>query len=104
MLDRDAVAKTLKELSAAQAARDAVDPAEAEERARAIAAMESLRSDPNEQWSTWTRRASHGGLGTDLLSASIGFIFGGLLGRSPSARRRLDVGRAPTADPTLRSR
>lgn len=77
VLDAEAVAKTLRELNRADAARQSVEPAEAEQRARALAAMEALRTDPDDHpWVTWSRRSSTRSLGLDLLSASIGSIFG----------------------------
>lgn len=78
VLDADAVAKTLSELEDADAARRAVDPADAERRARAVAAMEAYRTDPGEPlFGTPSRRRPMGGvLGVDLLSASLGAIFG----------------------------
>jgi DNA-directed RNA polymerase subunit RPC12/RpoP len=77
VLDADAVAKTLQELNAADEARQAVDPADAERRARALAAMETYRTDPNEPLGLSSRTLTRSGQGTDLLAASIGLIFGG---------------------------
>ena len=76
VLDADAVAKTMRELEAADQRRS-VDPAAAEARARAIAAMEATRTDPEELVRSLSigRRPS-GGLGVDLLSQSIAAIFG----------------------------
>jgi len=80
VLDANAVAKALSELEAADRRRTelaAVDPAVAEARARALAAMEAMRTDPEEQWKG-LRVARHpsGGFTIDLLSQSIAAIFG----------------------------
>lgn len=76
VLDADAVAKTMRELEAADARRS-VDPATAEARARAIAAMEATRTDPEELVrSLRIGRSPSGGGGIDLLSQSIAAIFG----------------------------
>ena len=78
VLDADAVAKTMRELQAADARRS-VDPAAAEARARAIAAMEATRTDPEELVrSLRIGRRPSDGLGVDLLSQSIAAIFGRL--------------------------
>lgn len=85
VLDHRAVEKTLRELDEADRARQ-VDVDDAEARARAIAALESTRTDPNMKygpdsrgrgvWNTLGRPATGG----DLISASIEGIFT-LLGR-----------------------
>ena len=78
VLDADAVAKTLHELEAADARRS-VDPAVAEARARATAAMEALRTDPEDPWSggLGIRGGPRGGEPSiDLLTRSIVSIFG----------------------------
>jgi hypothetical protein len=81
VLDADAVAKALTELEAAadaRASRDA-DPEAAEAKARALAAMEAMRTDPDQQWKGLRipRRSGSGELGIDLLARSIASIFGG---------------------------
>jgi DNA-directed RNA polymerase subunit RPC12/RpoP len=77
VLDKDAVEKTLRELQAAEAQR-AGDPREKEMQARALAAMEGMRTHADDYLnkSTLTRPRFGGNLGIDLLSASIGMIFG----------------------------
>jgi len=79
ILDADAVEKTLRELQDADASR-AGDPADKELQARAMASMEAMRSHPEDQFSpsSLRRRGLLGDLGTDLLSASLGLIFGDL--------------------------
>lgn len=77
VLDAEAVEKTLRELSEADEKRGG-DPEEKVRRARALASMEAMRTRPEDhltQLSAGTRR-SGGLLGRDLLSASIGFLFG----------------------------
>lgn len=75
VLDADAVAKALAELEAADARRSG-DPVAAEARARALAAMEALRTDPEEQWKGLRiSRRPTGELGIDLLARSIVSIF-----------------------------
>lgn len=77
VLDGDAVAKALGELQSADERRS-VDPAVAEARARALAAMETMRTHPEEQWTGIRIQRSGGGdLGVDLLARSIAAIFGG---------------------------
>lgn len=80
VLDADAVANTLRDLAEEDAARQAVSPDDAEKRARTLAAMEASRSDPDDPlFGPASRRGvSRGGLGTDLLTASIGILFRGL--------------------------
>jgi DNA-directed RNA polymerase subunit M/transcription elongation factor TFIIS len=81
VLDADAVDRTLKELDAADAARKALSPEEAEARARAMAAMENLqheRFDPHDRGSfsiSIGRSGGMSGTGADLLSASINMLF-----------------------------
>lgn len=80
VLDADAVEKTLLQLEEADARR-AGDPAVKEARARALAAMETLKTRSERLWegsSIMSRRTS-GDLGTDLLSASIGALVSRLL-------------------------
>lgn len=80
VLDADAVEKTLRRLEDADAQRNASDPNDRELQARALASMEAMRSDPEElyPWGSLGPRSgtSIGSLGTDLLSASLGLIFG----------------------------
>jgi hypothetical protein len=76
VLDADAVEKTLRALDAAEAKRSG-DPADKEARARALAALETARSHPEDRWeAAELRRYRSGGLTLDLLTASIGSIFG----------------------------
>lgn len=79
VLDADAVEKTLRELNEADARRGG-DPEEKEMRARALASMEAMRTKPDDELtriSSWSRPP--GGLfHTDLLSASLGLLFGDL--------------------------
>lgn len=79
VLDADAVEKTLRELDAADAQRSTGDPAEREARARALASMEGARTRPEDYVGGAYQRSSmqSGNLGVDLLSATIGAIFGG---------------------------
>jgi len=82
VLDPDAVENTLRRLEEADERRTVVDPEARELQARALASMEAMRSDPEEQY-PWgdlglRRTRSIGSLGTDLLSASLGLIFGDL--------------------------
>jgi DNA-directed RNA polymerase subunit RPC12/RpoP len=76
VLDADAVEKTLRELDAADAKRSG-DPEERELRARVLASMETMRTHPEDRWeASELRRYRVGGLSLDLLSASLGAIFG----------------------------
>lgn len=80
VLDPEAVTKTLNQLDQADAARRAVDPAVAEARARAIASLEAMRTDPSaarEDGLSFSigRVDRMGGTGADLLSASINLLF-----------------------------
>lgn len=83
VLDADAVEKTLRKLDEAATKAD-VDPVEAEMKARALASMEAMRTHPDDYQnaSSWGRMrggrgfGSSGSLGVDLLTASIGAIFG----------------------------
>jgi hypothetical protein len=77
VLDADAVAKALQELEAADARRS-VDPEVAEAKARALAAMETMRTDPDDPWrgGLRLRTQGRGELGVDLLAQSIASIFG----------------------------
>ena len=78
VLDADAVEKTLKELHAADAQRTDGDPSDRELQARAMAAMEGMRTHPEDYLDgSILRRPTMGrGLGIDLLSASIALLFG----------------------------
>jgi hypothetical protein len=77
VLDADAVAKALGELHAADERRS-VDPAVAEARARAMAAMETMRTDPEEPWrGLRVVPSTSGDIGIDLLTRSIKVLFGG---------------------------
>jgi hypothetical protein len=80
VLDADAVEKTLQDLEQADERRNAGDPVAKEARARALAAMETLKTRPEK---LWERGASRGGpaggvVGVDLLSASLGALLGKL--------------------------
>ena len=78
VLDAEAVEKTVRELTEADARRTSRDPVTKEMRARALATLETMRSHPDERWEASDLRrlrTSGTGLGLDLLSASIGFIF-----------------------------
>lgn len=78
VLDADAVEKTLNQLGEAEAARGG-DIEAKEMRARALASMEAMRTRPDDQpWTSLStpRRRSGGIFDTDLLSLSIGFLFG----------------------------
>jgi hypothetical protein len=79
VLDADAVEKTLRHLASAEEKRNSGDPVTKEMRARALASLETMRSHPDERWEASDLRrlrTTGSGLGLDLLSASIGFIFG----------------------------
>lgn len=77
VLDADAVEKTLRELKHADAQRSG-DPAEKEMHARALSSMEALRTGPEDEWARMSsgRRRGGGLFDKDLLSASLGLIFG----------------------------
>ena len=76
VLDTEAVSRTLTELTDAEAGKSEVSPEDAEKRARAVAAMESMRSAPDDPpWGRGLVRSSSGNLGVDLLTASIGLLF-----------------------------
>ncbi len=80
VLDADAVAKTLHELEAADQ-QQSVDPAVAEARARALSALEFMRTDREDPFRGGLRISgpSRGGeLSIDLLTRSIASIFGGI--------------------------
>jgi hypothetical protein len=78
VLDHDAVEKTLRELETAEE-RYAGDPEEKAMRARALASMEALRTEPAPQWHGFSPHpVTQHGLADDLLSASLRFIFGRL--------------------------
>jgi len=76
VLDADAVEKTLKELSAADA-RHSAPPSEREAQARAVASMEAMRTDPDDYLggASFTFRRTGAGLGIDLLTASLEMLF-----------------------------
>lgn len=78
VLDADAVAKALGELEAADQRRS-IDPVAAEAKARALAAMEAMRTDPDDafQGRLRIRTRARGDFGIDLLAHSIASIFGG---------------------------
>jgi hypothetical protein len=77
VLDSEAVEKTLRELNAADERRGG-DPGENVRRARALASMEAMRTGPEDHLAQLSTRRRRGGglLGKDLLSASIGLLFG----------------------------
>lgn len=80
VLDPAAVEETLKRLTEADQQQNAEPAEDRELRARALASMETMRTDPDDQYQ-WGRvglRRSGAGrsLGTDLISASLGLIFG----------------------------
>lgn len=74
VLDADAVERTLSKLQTEDAARSG-DPVEKEMRARALASMETMRSHPDEHLRGGAFRRAPGGLGVDLLSASLAMLF-----------------------------
>jgi Zn-finger nucleic acid-binding protein/DNA-directed RNA polymerase subunit RPC12/RpoP len=76
VLDADAVEKTLRELSEADV-RNSGDPKENEAQARALAAMEAFRTDPNDYLgvSSLSVRRTGAGIGIDLLTASLEMLF-----------------------------
>jgi len=80
VLDPEAVSRTLAELSEADAARKSVPPEVAEARARATAAIETLRTRrPDERGGSMSFSITHSdgstSTGADLLSASINLLF-----------------------------
>jgi len=77
VLDADAVEKTLRDLDAAVQSRSG-DPEEQEKRARALASMEALRTRPYDRVDEMGifRSTRRGGIGLDLLSTSLGVLFG----------------------------
>jgi hypothetical protein len=79
VLDADAVTKTLHELERADA-RVSGDPASREAAAKALAAMEALRTRPEDHFRGLSRPGPGGtnDLSIDLLSRSIARLFGGL--------------------------
>jgi predicted RNA-binding Zn-ribbon protein involved in translation (DUF1610 family) len=84
VLDPEAVRRTLEELDGADAARKALDPAAAEARARAMIALDNMRTRRLDERDTSTsftiRRVGHSGnLAADILSTSIGMLFKGLI-------------------------
>jgi hypothetical protein len=77
VLDADAVQKTLHQLEHAKEKRSGGDPAAREARARALAAMESLRTRPEKLWEGGRPRMlniTSGDSGIDLLTTSIGAL------------------------------
>lgn len=80
VLDPDAVEDTLRRLQDADDQRTAGDSKDRELQARAMASMEAMRTHPEDQYQWGSvglrRRRPTGSLGTDLLSASLGLIFG----------------------------
>jgi len=78
VLDADALAKALHRLEQA-AEKRTVDPEIAEARARAVAAMERLKTDPDDPWrGLRLGLRSDVGIPVDLLTRSISAIFGRL--------------------------
>lgn len=80
VLDPDAVEDTLRRLHDADRRRSGGDVKDRELQARALASMESMRTHPEDQYQ-WDKiglqdRRRSGSLGMDLLSASLGLIFG----------------------------
>ncbi len=79
VLDTEAVEKTLKELVTADAEQRAGDPDQKELQARALASMEAMRTRPEDHFEQFTSRR-RGSMrlfdGGDLLSLSIGLLFG----------------------------
>ncbi|MCH1569785.1 MAG: hypothetical protein L7S64_00420 [Longimicrobiales bacterium] len=80
VLDPHAVEDTLRRLHDADQRRSSGDVKGRELQARALASMEAMRTHPEDQY-PWERmglqgRRRTGSLGTDLLSASLGLIFG----------------------------
>jgi hypothetical protein len=73
VLDADAVEKTLHDLVRADERRNTGDPVAKEARARALAAMETLRTRPETLWERAPVRGRPD-LGVDLLSVSIGLL------------------------------
>ena len=80
VLDPDAVEDTLRRLQDADERRSAGDQKDRELKARALASMEAMRSSPEDQyqWGKVGLQSSRAtsSFGTDLLSASLGLIFG----------------------------
>ena len=78
VLDAEAVQRTLEKLEERDADRS-TDPAYREERARAIAAMEAMRSHPEDQFKRYglSRPGRVSDFGVDLLIASVGALFDG---------------------------
>jgi DNA-directed RNA polymerase subunit RPC12/RpoP len=79
VLDHDAVEKTIRELEDADAHR-AAEPDQKEMRARALAAMEAVRTDPTAHWQGITMHHVSHGIAGDLLTTSIKVLFGNLGG------------------------
>jgi len=76
VMDSEAVEKTLRALERSDERRSG-DPTEKEARARALAAIETMRTRPEERLGVATVRFPSGpGLGADLLTASLHAIFG----------------------------
>jgi Zn-finger nucleic acid-binding protein len=77
VLDPTAVERTLRELGEAATEREAVDPVAAELRARALASLETMRTDPDEILGHRNRYRARSAFGVDLVSMSLNAIFGG---------------------------
>jgi len=79
VLDADAVQKTLTQLEEADARRSG-DPVAREKRVRALVAMETLRTTPENLWKHGPKvPVRSGDTGVDLLTASIGALISRLL-------------------------
>jgi hypothetical protein len=79
VLDADAVQKTLAQLEEADARRSG-DPEAREKRVRALVAMETLRTTPENLWKHGPKVPVRGGdTGVDLLTASIAALVSRLL-------------------------
>ncbi|MEM7417890.1 MAG: zf-TFIIB domain-containing protein [Gemmatimonadota bacterium] len=74
VLDAEAVERTLSKLHTENAERSG-DPVEKEMRARVLASMETMRSHPDDHLRGNAFRRAPGGLGVDLLSASLSMLF-----------------------------
>ena len=75
VLDADAVERTLRSLADADARRSG-DSGDKEARARALAAVETMRARPEDRWEGALARRVRGGFALDLLSTSIAILFG----------------------------
>jgi DNA-directed RNA polymerase subunit RPC12/RpoP len=80
VLDADAVEKTLRQLEQAEEKRSGGDAAARQERAKALAYMEGMRTRPEKLWERGVFRVGSSGDGNvDLLSVSIGALINKLL-------------------------